>query len=182
MSKEKKSDNKAEKKDVEETEEVVEKITEEVESSKEDNEIEALKKELEEKNDLFMRIRAEYDNFRKRTQQEKTALYNNAIADAVSAILPAIDNIDRAVSQDMSTEEDMKKGLDMISGQINASLSQLGVTTIGEKGEEFDPNLHNAVSHIDDDSLGDNVIAEVLQKGYILGDRVVRHAVVQVAN
>lgn len=133
-------------------------------------------------NEQFLRLRAEYDNFRKRTLAEKMQIYANATSDAVSAILPAIDNIERAAGHKASSPEDVQKGLKMIEEQIKASFESLGVKVIGEKGEKFDPALHNAVSHVDDDSVEDNTITEVLQKGYMLGDRVIRHAMVQVAN
>lgn len=143
---------------------------------------EKLQQELQSCQEQFLRIRAEYDNFRKRSQSEKTALYNTAVSDAVNAILPVADNIERAVAQENATPQDIQKGLSMISAQFDSSLESLGVKAIGGVGEEFDPNLHNAVSRVEDESLGENVIAQVLQKGYVLGERVVRHAVVQVAN
>lgn len=150
--------------------------------SKEQQEIEKLRQEITDKSDQFLRLRAEYDNFRKRSQSEKNAVYGSAVSDTVNQILPVVDNIERALNQEKASAEDMIKGVEMIANQFHASFEQLGVKEIGEKGEAFDPNRHNAVSHIDDDELGENVIAEVLQKGYIIGDRVVRHAVVQVAN
>ncbi len=133
-------------------------------------------------NEQFLRLRAEYDNFRKRTMTEKIQIYGNAISDAVTAILPAIDNIDRAAGHSDASPEDVRKGLKMIEDQIKASLENLGVKAIGEKGEKFDPALHNAVSHIEDAEAEENTITEVLQKGYVLGDKVIRHAMVQVAN
>jgi len=150
--------------------------------TKEQQEIEKLQQKLTEKNDQFLRLRAEYDNFRKRSQSEKSAVYGSAVSDTVNQILPVMDNIERALKLEKASAEDMIKGVEMIANQFSASFEQLGVKEIGEKGEAFDPNLHNAVSHIDDDALGENVIAEVLRKGYIIGDRVVRHAMVQVAN
>lgn len=138
--------------------------------------------QLEDKEDQFLRLRAEYDNFRKRSLSEKTSIYNNAVSDVVNAILPVADNIDRALSQDHASGDDIRKGVEMIAGQFAASFEQLGVRVIGEKGEAFDPNLHNAVAHIEDDSLSEGVIANVLQKGYMIGDKVIRHAMVQVAN
>lgn len=150
--------------------------------SKEQQEIEKLQQELMDKNDQFLRLRAEYDNFRKRSQNEKSAVYGSAVSDTVNQILPVLDNIERALSQESASAEDMKKGVEMIANQFRVSFEQLGVKETGGKGDAFDPNLHNAVSHIDDDTLGENVIAEVLQKGYMIGDKVVRHAMVQVAN
>lgn len=150
--------------------------------SKEQQEIEKLQQELNDKSDQFLRLRAEYDNFRKRSQSEKSAVYGNAVSDTVNQILPVMDNIERALKQENAAAEDMKKGVEMIASQFKASFEQLGVKEIGKKGEAFDPNLHNAVSHVDNDELDENVIAEVLQKGYSIGDKVIRHAMVQVAN
>lgn len=139
-------------------------------------------KKLADLNDSYLRLRAEYDNFRKRTASEKSQIYGNATSDAVSALLPVADNIERALSHQDSSENDLKKGLEMINSQIISSFEALGVTTIGEIGEVFDPNKHNAVSHIEDDSAQENTIVQVLQKGYMLGDKVIRYAMVQVAN
>ena len=125
---------------------------------------------------------AEYDNFRKRTLNEKDAIYNNAVSDTVKELLPIADNIERALGQENASAEDMKKGVEMIEHQIQACFEKLGLEEMGKVGEAFDPNLHNAVAHIEDEALGENVIAAVYQKGYKLGDRVVRHAMVQVAN
>lgn len=144
--------------------------------------LEKLREEFEAHKQQHLRVLAEYDNFRKRTQTEKTSVYNNAVSDTVQAILPIADNIGLALSQENASAEDMKKGVEMIQNQIDAAFEKLGVRAIGQVGESFDPNLHNAVAHIDDENLGENVIAAVYQKGYMLGDRVVRHAMVQVAN
>lgn len=149
---------------------------------KSDSEIEQLKTELEAQKDLNLRLRAEYDNYRKRSMTEKAAVYNNAVADAIAAILPVADNMDRALNQQNASAEDIKKGLQMISNQFESSFEQLNIKIIGKKGDVFDPNLHNAVSHIEDDSVEDGVITEVMQKGYRIGDKVIRHAMVQVAN
>ena len=146
------------------------------------DQLEKLQKEFEEHKQQHLRVLAEYDNFRKRSQNEKNGVYNNAISDAVNAILPVADNIDRALAQENASAEDMRKGVEMIANQFKACFEKLGITEIGAAGETFDPNFHNAVSHIDDENLGENVIAAVFQKGYKLGDKVVRHAMVQVAN
>lgn len=145
-------------------------------------ELEKLQKEYEEHKQQHLRVLAEYDNFRKRSQNEKNAIYNNAVSDTVQAILPIADNIERALSQENASAEDMRKGVEMIESQIQSCFEKLGLTEMGKVGETFDPNLHNAVAHIEDENLGENVIAAVYQKGYKLGDRVVRHAMVQVAN
>lgn len=141
-----------------------------------------LQAEFDSHKQQYLRVLAEYDNFRKRSQNEKTGVYNNAISDAVNAILPVADNIDRALAQENASAEDMRKGVEMISNQFKACFEKLGIREIGAIGEAFDPNLHNAVSHIDSEELGENVIASVFQKGYMLGDKVIRYAMVQVAN
>lgn len=155
---------------------------EETTSSQEETQLQKLQKEFDEHKQQHLRVLAEYDNFRKRTQNEKNAIYNNAVSDTVQAILPIADNIERALSQENASAEDMRKGVEMIENQIKACFEKLGITEMGQVGETFDPNVHNAVAHIEDESLGENVIAAVYQKGYKLGDRVVRHAMVQVAN
>ena len=152
------------------------------EETSQETELEKLQKEFEEHKQQHLRVLAEYDNFRKRSLNEKNAIYNNAVSDTVQAILPIADNIERALSQENASAEDMKKGVEMIENQIKACFEKLGLEEMGRVGETFDPNLHNAVAHIEDESLGENVIAAVYQKGYKLGDRVVRHAMVQVAN
>ncbi len=144
--------------------------------------LEKLREEFDAHKQQHLRVLAEYDNFRKRTQTEKASVYNNAVSDTVQAILPIADNIGLALSQENASAEDMKKGVEMIQNQIDAAFEKLGVKAVGQVGEAFDPNLHNAVAHIEDESLGENVISAVFQKGYMLGDRVVRHAMVQVAN
>lgn len=144
--------------------------------------LEKLQEEFSAYKDQHLRVLAEYDNFRKRTQNEKNTIYNNAVSDTVQTMLPIADNIERALSQENVSAEDMRKGVEMIETQIAAAFEKLGIKAIGEPGETFDPSIHNAVAHIDDESLGENVIAAVYQKGYMLGDRVVRHAMVQVAN
>lgn len=141
-----------------------------------------LQAEFDSHKQQHLRVLAEYDNFRKRSQNEKSGVYNNAISDAVNAILPVADNIDRALAQENASAEDMRKGVEMIANQFKACFEKFGIAEIGAVGESFDPNFHNAVSHIEDESLGENVIAAVFQKGYKLGDKVVRHAMVQVAN
>ena len=113
---------------------------------------------------------------------QKNAVYNNAVSDTINAILPVADNIDRALAQENASAEDMKKGVEMIANQFKASFEKLGIREVGQVGEPFDPALHNAVAHIESDELGENVISTVFQKGYMLGDKVVRHAMVQVAN
>lgn len=150
--------------------------------SKEKEELEKLQKEFESYKQNHLRILAEYDNYRKRTANEKTQIYGNAVSDTLSSILPVADNIDRALAQENAGAEDFRKGVEMIASQFSSSFEKLGVTIVGQIGETFNPEIHNAVSHIDSEELGDNVIAAVFQKGYKLGDKVIRHAMVQVAN
>lgn len=147
-----------------------------------ESELEKLRAEFDEYKQQHLRVLAEYDNFRKRTAAEKSAIYNNAVSDTVQAILPIADNIGLALSQENASGEDMRKGVEMIEAQIKAAFEKLGIAETGAVGESFDPNLHNAVAHVEDEALGENVISAVFQKGYTLSGRVVRHAMVQVAN
>lgn len=140
------------------------------------------KAQLDAQKEQYMRVLAEYDNFRKRTAAEKSAIYNNAVSDTVQAILPIADNIGLALNQENASAEDMRKGVEMIEAQIKAAFEKLGIAETGAVGEKFDPNLHNAVAHVEDEALEENVISAVFQKGYTLSGRVVRHAMVQVAN
>ncbi len=143
-------------------------------------EIDALRKEIKEKDDKYLRMAAEYDNFRRRSREEHTACYENALSDTVSALLPIIDNLERATLYDEG--EKVKEGLVMINKSVEASLDALGVSVFGAPGDKFDPKLHNAVMHIDDESLGEGEIVEVFQKGYKKGDKIIRFAMVKTAN
>ena len=135
---------------------------------------------LAELNDKYMRMMAEYDNFRKRSAKEKDGIYADAYSDAISSILPVLDNIERASAY---TDADaVLKGVQMILKGAEEAFEKMGVTSFGEKGDTFDPNRHNAVMHIDDENLGENVITEVFQKGYMKGDKIIRYAMVIVAN
>jgi len=131
--------------------------------------------------DAHLRVAAEFDNFRKRTIKEKEASYGNGKADAVAKILPIYDNLERALSQ---PTEDLayKKGVELTMNELLKIFAGLGVEVYGAPGDAFDPNLHNAVMHIDDENFGENVIAQVFQKGFKIGEKVVRFAMVQVAN
>ena len=131
--------------------------------------------------DAHLRIAAEYDNFRKRTVKEKEASYGNGKADAVAKILPIYDNLERALNQP-TEDAAYKKGVEMTMNELVKIFTALGVEIFGNVGDEFDPNLHNAVMHIDSEDLGENVIAQVFQKGFKIGDKIVRFAMVQVAN
>ena len=131
--------------------------------------------------DAHLRVAAEFDNFRKRTIKEKEASYGNGKADAVAKMLPVYDNLERALNQ--PTEDTAyKKGVEMTMNELVKIFTGLGVEVFGNVGEEFDPNLHNAVMHTEDESLGENVISMVFQKGFKIGEKVVRFAMVQVAN
>ena len=132
-------------------------------------------------NDSHLRLAAEYDNFRKRTVKEKEASYGNGKADAVAKLLPVYDNLERALKQE-TADAAFKKGVEMTMAELVKIFASMDVTVFGEAGEEFDPNLHNAVMHIDDDSFGENAICQVFQKGVKIGDKVIRFAMVQVAN
>lgn len=170
--------NQAEEKENQEPQDA-KKITEEAGQSEEHQKLE---EQLASQKDLFLRTVAEYDNFRKRTERERVMVYSDATADAVTNFLPICDNLERALAHENTTLEDLKKGVEMVLNQTKDALDKLGVETFGEKGEPFDPERHNAVAHIEDDTLGENVVSEVMQKGYRMGDRVVRYAIVQVAN
>ncbi len=144
--------------------------------------LEKMEKELASQKDRLLRIAAEYENFRKRTEKEKASIYSDAISMAVGAILPIADSLENATKSLENLDENYKKGLNLIVNQFNESMKKLNVESFGDKGDTFNPDLHNAVAHIEDDKLEENVIAEVFQKGYKIGDRIVRYAMVQVAN
>ena len=131
--------------------------------------------------DSFLRLYAEYDNFRKRTIKEKEASYGNGRADTLAKLLPVYDNLERALNQE-TADEAYKKGVEMTMTELVKIFSGMGVEIFGCRGDAFDPNLHNAEMHIDDESLGENTIAMVFQKGFKIGDKVIRFAMVQVAN
>ena len=143
-------------------------------------EIEKLKAEIKEKDDKYLRMAAEYDNFRRRSREEKDATYEVAMADTVSEFLMTVDNLERAAFYDDA--EKVKEGLVMIAKSLESVFSKLGVEEVGKVGEKFDPNLHNAVMHIDDESYGEGEIVEVFQKGYKKGGRIIRFAMVKTAN
>ena len=146
-----------------------------------DQELEALRAQLAADQDKFLRLCAEYDNFRKRTQKEKESIYADAKADTVKALLSVYDNLERALKQD-TADEAYKKGVEMTMAGLKKAFEGLGVTEIDAVGQSFDPNVHNAVMHMEDDSLGENTVAEVFQAGFKLGDKVIRFAMVKVAN
>ena len=131
--------------------------------------------------DRFLRLAAEYDNYRKRTAKEKEALWAQAKADTAVAFLPVYDNLERALKQE-TADEAYKKGVEMTMNQLKEVFSKLGITEIDALGKPFDPNLHNAVMHGEDENLGENTVAEVFQAGFMLGEKVIRFAMVKVAN
>ena len=143
-------------------------------------EIEKLKAEIKEKDDKYLRMAAEYDNFRRRSREEKDALYEVATADTVSEFLSVIDNLERAAMYDDADK--VREGLVMIAKSVDGTLQKLGIEPIGKPGDTFDPNLHNAVMHVEDSSFGEGEIVEVFQKGYKKGNRVIRFAMVKTAN
>ena len=173
----------AKKKEAKEEQKVneTEEIKEEKAEKEESNEA-LLQKQLDEKSDQLLRMAAEYDNFRKRSQREKDALYSECKASVIKELLPVSDNFDRIFANPDISFEDYRKGVEMTFKQFEAVFKNLNVEAFGEVGEEFDPNLHNAVMHTEDESAGENTITNVLAKGYKLGDKIIRPAMVAVAN
>lgn len=160
-----------------------EKVKSEAEPCKDlEEKLKKAEEELQAQKERLLRTAAEYDNYRKRTEREKAAIYADATADTILQVLPVADNLERALAQQECSVEDLRKGVEMVNTQLLDALSKLGVAVIGMEGEPFNPDFHNAVSHIEDEKLGENVISAVFQKGYRLGEKIVRHAMVQVAN
>ncbi len=139
-------------------------------------------KQLESTKEQYVRLTAEYDNYRKRTAKEKDSIYQDAKIDTVKEFLAVYDNLERAVATEGDDDSPHKKGLELIFQQYKDILSKLGVTEIEALGQPFDPEKHNAVMHIDDENLGENVVSQVFQAGFMMGDKVVRFAIVQAAN
>ncbi len=177
---------------VDNNEEIEETIDETIEESKEEvNELEKLKLKLEKAEssskdylDKLQRSMAEFDNFRKRTNVEKASMYENGARDTIEKLLPILDNFERAILSTLEEDKNsaMFKGIDMIFNQMVETFKNMGVEEVAGVGETFDPNIHNAVLHIDDDSFGENVVAEVMQKGYKYKDKIIRPSMVKVAN
>jgi molecular chaperone GrpE len=163
------------------TEETVETVEENKEPTMEEK-LEEAQKQAKDNLDKYIRQLAEFENFRKRSNSEKTAMYSNGVRDTVEKLLPVIDNFERAVEAADDKEDPMYKGVEMILKQFMEILENLGVKEIPSKGEPFDPNVHSAVMHVDDESCDENVVVEVFQKGYTLGDKVIRPSMVKVAN
>ena len=140
--------------------------------------------ELSEANDKYLRLLAEYDNFKKRTAKEKEAIYTDSVGETVTALLPIIDNFERAIASfgEEDKQSEFYKGVEMIYNQTIDAFTKLGVSEIKALGEEFNPEFHNAVMHIEDETVADNTIVEQFQKGYIYRDKVIRYSMVKVAN
>ncbi len=161
-------------------EETAEKEAPKAETPKE-SELEKAQKALAQEHDQYLRLAAEYDNFRKRSRKEKEALYTDVKAETAAKFLPVFDDLERALANE-TADEAYKKGVELIMAEFRKIMTGLGVEEFGEKGDAFDPNAHNAVMHVENEELGENVIAQVFQKGFRIGEKVIRHAVVQVAN
>ena len=145
------------------------------------SEAEVLQKKLDEEHDQFLRLAAEYDNFRKRSRKEREALYTDVRVETVKKFLPVFDNLERALAHE-TADEQYKKGVELTMSELRKIMAGLGVEEFGAAGEPFDPNAHNAVMHTEDEALGENVVAEVFQRGFRIGEKVIRFAVVKVAN
>ena len=154
---------------------------EEAKKEEKPSELDTVKEQLAKEHDVYLRLAAEYDNFRKRSQKEKDDLYTVIKAETVGKFLPVYDNLERALAQE-TADEAYKKGVEMTMNQLVKVMEGLGVTSFGEIGEAFDPARHNAVMHVEEEGLGENVIAEVFQKGFLVGEKVIRFAMVKVAN
>ena len=165
------------------TEEVIEETAEVQEEQKveEPVEVNPFEEKYNAEHDAHLRLAAEYDNFRKRTIKEKEASYGNGKSDAVAKMLPVYDNLERALNQP-TEDAAYKKGVELTMNELVKILNSLGVEIFGNVGDEFDPNLHNAVMHTEDENFGENTICQVFQKGFKIGEKIVRFAMVQVAN
>jgi molecular chaperone GrpE len=144
--------------------------------------IQKLETEVSEWKDKYMRLAAEYDNYRKRTANEKLSLYDDATAKAVAELLPVADSMQMALANLKDADPEILKGIELVSNQLDKSFEKLKVSGYGEVGDTFDPNIHNAISKVESEELGENTIAGVFQKGYKIGEKIIRHAMVQVAN
>lgn len=164
------------------TEETTEEIIEEPVKESPEDKIKELEQAVKDNFDKFLRKAAEFENFRKRTNNEKAGMYNNGVRDTVEKLLPVIDNFERAVEMSEEKESSLYKGVEMILKQFLEIIASLGVEEIPALGEPFDPNVHSAVMHVEDEKCDENVVVEVFQKGYRLGDRVIRPSMVKVAN
>ncbi len=162
-------------------ENTVQENSEEINEVTEVAETEKLKLELEETTDRYKRLMAEFDNYKKRSAKEREGLYNSLLSDIVSSVLPVVDNLEKAVAT-KTEDENYKQGVEMVHKQLLDTLSNLGVEQIKAVGETFNPEYHEAVSSVQDDELGEKVIKEEFRKGYKIGEKVIRHSMVVVAN
>ena len=158
----------------------IRKLKAELEAS--NRELASVKKSLEETTDKYMRLAAEYDNFRKRTQSDRANIYGDAVSDTLSGLLPIVDNLQYAAKYSSGEPEKLAEGLKMILNKLPETLAKLNIKSFGAAGDTFDPNLHNAVLHIEDENYGEGEIVDVMQCGYKYGDKVLRYAMVKVAN
>ena len=170
-----------EQKETEAQEETTEQnVTEEEQTAEQTSEQQVTDKAAEEEKNRFLRLMADFENYKRRTQAEKDSLYSMAIADAVAEFIPALDNMERALQ--FAEDSSLRKGVEMVYNQMLAALKKLGVSSYGEKGDQFDPNLHEAIMHTEEEGVEPNTITEVMQKGYKTDNKVIRHALVKVAN
>ncbi len=167
---------------IEETEELEETETVKEDAAFEQSEEEKLNQEIESLKDKLMRHAAEFDNFKKRTQKEKEELYKMAVCDMIEKLLPVKDNMERAITSVLDADEKIAEGVKMIDKQFLDVLKEIGVSEIESVGKEFNPEMHNAVMHEDNEEFGENIITEEFMKGYMYKDKVIRHSVVKVAN
>ena len=185
MAKDKKEKKNAEAEEVkaeEVTGEVTEESGQEEAADERDAKIESLEKELAAQKDKYMRLAAEYDNYRKRTANEKLSIYDDATGKAVTELLPVADSVRMALENLKDADAEIIKGVELIQTQLGRSFEKLKITGYGAVGDTFDPQLHNAISMVDSDELESGQIAAVFQTGYKIGDKIIRHAMVQVVN
>ena len=152
------------------------------EKDEKEEQIQALQQEVAAGKDKYMRLAAEYDNYRKRTANEKLSLYDDATAKAVKELLPVADSVRMALENLKDADPEILKGVELISNQLDKSFTKLKIEAYGAVGEDFDPNLHNAIGMVDNEELGSGKLAAVFQTGYKIGDKIIRHAMVQVTN
>lgn len=158
-----------------------EKVENVVEEKNEDSELLKTKQELEETTERFKRIMAEFENFKKRSSKEREGLYNSLVADIIASFLPVQDNLEKAISS-KTEDESFRQGIELVTKQISDIFKKFGVEEIETCGKPFDPELHEAVSNVQDDTLGEKIVKEEFRKGYKIGTKVIRHAMVVVAN